>query len=506
MRDDTSFFSHGWAINVIIGFLFLFGLSIRMLDLTDLPLDFNPTRQLFSAIKARGMYYRYTSDIPAWQRQMAIEQWEAKADVEPPVIETIVAGMYLMFGVHLWFGRIVASLFWLLGGLALFGLARRIASINGAIFALLYYLFIEFGVFASRSFQPDPLMVGLSLCALWVFYRWYEQKTWKWALTVGLLSGMAIFVKTVAVFPLLCAFALVILSTRGLMQALKDPQVWAIVVITALPTAIYTINGLYISKDLDTAMGLRFFPTLWIDPAFYVRWKNIIGNTLGFGPFVLALLGIFMAKPGIDRSLLLGILLGYLLYGFVLPYHISTHNYYQLPLIVFIALSLSVVGESVFQKIIEINGRSIWVHAAVVCIILFVIASKMWNVRVELARDDFRGEPQLWEELGDRLGHTTPVLGLTQDYGNRLAYWGWQRLDEWPTTGDQDLRELAGKAKSFDGMFNERIVGKQYFVVTNFKQFDSQPELKDKLFETYPVLEQRPDYIIFDLQPEAVQQ
>ena len=504
--SQSSLFSRRWITNVIVGFLFLLGLGIRMLDLTDLPLDFNPTRQLFSAVKARGMYYQYASDVPAWQQEMAVEQWQAKADVEPPVIETIVAGMYLAFGEHLWFGRIVASLTWTLGGLALFRLAQRIASIDGAIFALVYYLFIEFAVIASRSFQPDPLMVGLILYSLWAFYRWQEEKTWKWAFTVGLLSGLAIFVKNVALFPLLSAFALVILSTRGLKQAFKDPQVWAVAVIAALPTAIYMLDGLYISKDLDTAMGLRFFPELWIDPAFYVRWKNIIGNTLGFGPFIMALLGIFMTKPGIDRPLLLGTLLGYLVYGFVLPYHISTHNYYQLPLIVFIALSLSVIGKSVFQKIVEINGRSLWLDAAVVCIILFVITSKMWNIHVDLARDDFREEPQFWAELGDKLGHTTPVLGLTQDYGNRLAYWGWQRLDEWPTTGDQDLRELAGRARSFDDMFNERILGKQYFVVTNFKQFEGQPELKDKLFETYPIIEENRDYIIFDLQDQVVQQ
>jgi 4-amino-4-deoxy-L-arabinose transferase-like glycosyltransferase len=347
-------------------------------------------------------------------------------------------------------------------------------------------------------------MVGLILCSLWAFYRWQEEKTWKWAFTAGLLSGMAIFVKNVALFPLLGAFALVILSTQGLKQALKDPQMWTVAVIAILPTAIYMVDGLFISKDLDTTMGLRFFPGLWMDPAFYVRWKNIIGNTLGFGPFILALLGIFMTKPGIDRSVLLGVLLGYLVYGFVLPYHISTHNYYQLTLVVFIALSLSMIGKSVFQKIVENNGRSLWLDAAVVCIILFVITAKMWNVHVELARDDYREEPRFWAELGDRLGHTSPVLGLTQDYGNRLAYWGWQSLDEWPTTGDQDLRELAGKTRSFDEIFSQHVVGKQYFVVTNFKQFDSQPELKDKLFKTYPIIEQSPDYIIFDLQHQVV--
>jgi len=498
--SQPSFFGKPWLGHLIVILLLLLGLGIRMLDLTDLPLDFNPARQLFSATKARGMYYQYASDVPEWQRQIAIEQWDAKADVEPPVVPMIVAGMYLVFGEHLWFGRVVASLFWLIGGLALLGLARRIASVDGAIIALAYYLFMEFGVIASRSFQPDPLMIGLTLAGLWAFLRWDEEYTWKWTLIAGLLSGAAIFVKNVAVFPLLVAFALVILKTRGLRHALKDPQAWVLAVITALPTAIYMVDGLLISKDMDTALGLRFFPQLWTDPAFYVRWKNIIANNLGFGAFLLALLGIYLARPGRDRSLVIGTLLGYLLYGFIFSYHISTHNYYQLPLMIFISLSLAVVGKTLFRRMIEINDRSVWPRLMVFGIILLGVGASMWNVRVELIKDDFRSEPQFWANLGDKLGHTTPVLSLTQDYGNRLAYWGWQLVDEWPTTGDQNLRELAGKAKTFDEIFADRIAGKQYFVVTHFKQFDSQPDLKDKLLSSYPVLEQSPDYIIFDLQ------
>jgi 4-amino-4-deoxy-L-arabinose transferase-like glycosyltransferase len=503
--SQTSFFRLRWASNFIVFFLFVLGLGIRMLDLTDLPLDFNPTRQLFSAVKARGMYYQYAADVPAWQKEMAIEQWKAKADVEPPVIETIVAGMYMAFGEHLWFGRIVASLFWMVGGLALFGLARRIGSLQGAIVALAYYLFLEFGVIASRSFQPDPLMIGLILCGLWAFYRWNEEKTWKWTIVVGLLSGMAIFVKMVAVFPLLGAFALGILATRGLKQAFKDPQVWAIAILSALPTAIYMIDGLCISKELDTAMGLRFFPSLWIEPVFYIRWRNIVENTLGLGVFLLAILGIFLAKPGRDRALLAGAFMGYLLYGFALSYHISTHNYYQLPLIVFVAPSLAVVGDAIFIKLKEVNAGSIFVRTVVLAVILFGVISEMWNVRVELLKNDYRAETQRWQALGEKLGHTEPVLVLTHDYGNGLAYWGWQRLDVWPTTGDQGLRELAGKAKSFDAMFDQYTVGKQYFVVTNFKQFEAQPALMDKLFNTYPIVEQNTDYIIFDLQHQVVQ-
>ncbi|MFZ5912132.1 MAG: ArnT family glycosyltransferase [Chloroflexota bacterium] len=501
MEETTSSFWGKPRLVTLLALLALaLGLGIRLFDLTDLPLDFNPTRQLFSAIKARGMYYQYADGVPDWQREMAIEQWQAKADVEPPVIETLTAGLYLLFGEHLWFGRLIASLAWLLGGLALYALARRVASADGALVALLYYLFLDFGVIASRAFQPDPLMVGLTLSALWAFERWLDARTWKWTVAAGLLAGLAIFVKNVAVFPLLGGFALMLLSARGWKAAIKDRQAWALALLTALPTLVYMVNGLYISQDVELAMGLRFFPSLWVDPGFYVRWKNIISNTLGFGPFLLALLGVFLARTGRERALLFGTLLGYLVYGFALSYHISTHNYYQLPLMVFVAPSLAVVGKTLFGALAQVNGRSIWARLAVATILLLGVGAEMWAVRVELVKDDYRAEPQFWADLGDILGHTTPVLGLTQDYGNRLEYWGWQYVDEWPTTGDQNLRELAGKAKTFDEIFADRITGKRYFVITNFNQFERQPDLMERLSSSYPILEQTPEYLIFDLE------
>ncbi len=42
--------------------LLLLGLGIRLLDLTDPPLDIHPTRQLHSALMARGMYYRVSTE------------------------------------------------------------------------------------------------------------------------------------------------------------------------------------------------------------------------------------------------------------------------------------------------------------------------------------------------------------------------------------------------------------------------------------------------------------
>ena len=504
-KTPRSFFGEPWLANLMVAVLFVLGFGIRMVDLTDMPLDFHPTRQFLSAVKARGMYYQYAPNVPDWQREIAVQRWKDADVFEPAVNETVVAGLYLLFGEHLWIARICSSIYWLLGGLALYALACRVASRDGAIVGLAYYLLLGFGVFASRSFQPDPLMVSLILWGLWAFYRWQEEKSWRWTILAGLLCGLAIFVKTVAVFPLLGAIALTILSTQGWKQAFKDPQAWVLALLAVLPAAMFMVDSLYISKNSNLSADLRFFPSFWTDPMFYVHWKNMIANTLGLDAFLLAGLGIILAKPGKDRSLLIGLVLGYIAYGLMFSYHITTHNYYQLPLFVYIPLALAVVGAVLFQKLKEVNAASNLVRLAVGGIIFFAISFEMWNVRVELVKDDYRAEAQFWAELGEKLGHSTPVIGLTQDYGNRLAYWGWKTTDQWPTVGDQNLRELAGKAKPFDQIFAERTEGKKYFLVTNFNQFDRQAELKDKLFKTFPVVEKKQEYIIFDLQHPITQ-
>jgi len=56
--------------------------------------------------------------------------------------------------------------------------------------ALAFYLFLPFGIIASRSFQPDPLMVSLLIWFLWALERWSRFHTWKAAFLAGLLGGV----------------------------------------------------------------------------------------------------------------------------------------------------------------------------------------------------------------------------------------------------------------------------------------------------------------------------
>ena len=115
----------------MMALVLLFGaaLAIRLYDLTDLPLDFHPTRQLVSVIKARGLYYETQPDgISTWQLETGIRQAARKADIEPVVFERLVAFTYRFTGEKIWIARIYASLFWLIGGVFLFMLVRDLVS------------------------------------------------------------------------------------------------------------------------------------------------------------------------------------------------------------------------------------------------------------------------------------------------------------------------------------------------------------------------------------------
>jgi hypothetical protein len=53
-QNKRNFNLSPWIWKIVPALVLLAGFTIRMLDMTDIPLDFHPTRQLYSAIKARS--------------------------------------------------------------------------------------------------------------------------------------------------------------------------------------------------------------------------------------------------------------------------------------------------------------------------------------------------------------------------------------------------------------------------------------------------------------------
>ncbi len=504
------FFGSRKSLYATLVVVFLLAIGIRFYDLTDLPLDVHGPRQLFSALKARGMYYSTNpAGVPAWQSEVAIRQWQNLATIEPPIMEVLVAGTYLIFGEHLWIARIYSSLFWVAGGIFLFLLAKDLAKrdgfpasrgTNGAVVALLFYLFLPYGVLLSRSFQPDPLMVTMILAGAWASFRWRETGKWKWAIAAGLTNGLAIFVKNVAVFPL--AFAcLALVLEYGIKESVKDKTTWVVAGLSALPTALYTGYGLFVAGFLGQQFINRFFPQMWETLSFYLRWKEMIDGITGFGVFALALVGIFTIRRR-GFALMLGLWVGYFVYGMTFAYHTITHDYYHLMLIPLVAISLAPVVETLVETISNIRGSLIPARILFGLATILVVSIQMWNVRVELIREDWRPEAQFWAMLGEKLGYNQgPVLALAHDYGGRLAYWGWQDVESWYSIGDVEIREMGGQEINLLDRFKAQASDKRYFVVTKANKLGDQPEIQ-LLLTKLPVFAKGDtyNYVIYDLQ------
>jgi 4-amino-4-deoxy-L-arabinose transferase-like glycosyltransferase len=487
---------------VLIFVLFLAALGIRLFQLTNPPNDFYMVRQYRSLLIARGMYYAQLPAAPQWQRDFAIAQWKGEGLIEPPIMESLAALSYHVIGEHIWVGRVYAILFWLAGGIAVWLLAKELSMWVGGIIALAYFLYLPFGVIASRAFMPDSLMTALIAWSFWALYRWEKLRSWKSAILAGILIGIAILVKSVAVFPLLGAAAGLVISRRSVRRILADGQTWAVAGITAIPTVLFYFYGLFIVGTLQSQFGFRFFPVLLKDPSFYGRWLFIATGIVGFAALFISLSGVLLFRMNGPRFMVAGAWLGYIIYGFIFPYHFITHEYYHLPLIPIVAIGLIPVADLLVHQIILQKGML--VRAMLTGLFLFGVAMKTWESRITLVKDNFRNEVTYWQELGKQIGYDNNIVELSGDYGYRLAYFGWVTGSIWSTSADDALRALAGQSQSdFATTFTKMTSGKDLFVVTNPSEWNKQTELREYLTANYPLIaeNQSDGYWIFDLKP-----
>ncbi len=477
--------------------VFALGLGVRLYDLTDAPLDFHVTRQLHSALMARGMYDQNRPGIPDWQREIAVRQWKAEGQIEPPFMEWLSAQTYRLVGAEeLWIPRLYALLFWTIGGIGLFLLAKEFVGLVGGVAATAFYLLAPYGVIASRAFQPDPLMTALIVFSLWSVLRWSQKRTWGWAATAGLLGGLAILVKAVAVFFVAGAWTGVILAGVGLLPALRERKLWLAGALTVLPEAVYMLYGLFGSGVLQSQFDQRFFPEMWVDPAFYLRWIGMIGVVVGFGWFLAALLGTLLIEQPQSRGLLLGAWVGYLAYGLTLPHHIGTHDYYSLPLVPLVALGLAPLAQLALR---HLRGPRPLAYTTVAAVFLAASLMGAYTARGTLKKTDYRQQSQFWTGLGQTLGPGASVVALAPDYGYALAYYGWVTPGSWYTLADMQYYASIGQSEDFAALFAEKTKGRDFFAITLLDELNQQPQLKDYLQAHYPVYAQRPGYLIYDL-------
>ncbi len=498
-EPPSSFFGRSrWLVSITVLVILVLGLGFRLMRFDNPPLDVHGWRWLRSAITARGFYYELSPNSDPEIKQQAILISAAFPYSEPPIMEGIVALSYVVAGgEQLWFSLIWTSLFWTIGGLALFLLAKKITSIDGAVVALAYFMLLPFGNTETRAFLPEPLMVMFIFLALYSSYRWAESLSWKWSIATGLLAGLAILTKIFAVFPLVPAIFLICLGSFGLRRLIKNPQAWLVLILSILiPASYYVFPDIQAGSNYLSTWSLPFLHRL-LDITFYIGWLHMINANFNLAIVLIGIASISLLERR-GRWLVLGLWIGYVLLGLSFPTLIASHIYYDLPLVGITAISLAPLGMLLLSKIAK---QGFFWQALFISAALIAIGYSVFMSRKAIVAYDFRKEPQKWEELGALLPGR--VIGLTDDYNMRLAYFGNKVITGFMHYYDWAMVEMSGKEFDVNSpnqeFFQSKVKDYDYFVVTLLREFELQPYLKDILYDQYPIFIQSDWYVVFDL-------
>ncbi len=481
------------------------GFALRMVDLKDPPMDFHPVRQYRGALKARSIYYNLSPDIDPETQALAEYLATGFEEYEPPIVENMVAYSYLLMGgENLWVSRIITSLFWILGGAALYALVARLTSKTTGLLVTAYYLFLPFSVAASRSFQPDPFMTMWIIFAIYAMFRWSDQPNWKTAIIAGLMCGIAVFVKAMAA-PFIGGLAVAaVLSVQDLRKTLRDPQVYAMAALMVLPSLWYYF-GVVGDNSSEYVVNWILVPLVEVlHLSFYIRWLHRLTSLIGLAPFLAAMVGMLLARDWQTRErpqyrrILVGLWLGYLVYAYLLPLQTQSHSYYFIQLVPVVALSMAPLVEMVVEGLGQ-QGRG-W-KVAFTALVLLGIAYPSWITRSDMLADSNTAAPAFYEGIAAQLPEGE-FIGFSKDYGLTLRYYGWTRVARWPGTADRALSEMRGtgnEGENFEDFFLNKIDGKDFFLVTALGNWRFQTDLQDYLYSHYPLYDQGDYYIIFDL-------
>jgi hypothetical protein len=483
---------------VIAVLLVLCGVGLRVVGLSDPPLDFHPTRQYHGAIMARGYSIDLLSSWDPAARLAAEVAARNEGRFEPPVMQHLASWVYHAVGrEELALARALAVLAWSLGGVALYWLAIQFVAAPAAITAVALWTFTPFAIRASRSFQPDPLMTALIVLSLAAAVSCCRRPTAARIALFGCVLAAALAVKGVSVFFLAPALPVLVLLGES---SIRTKAVVSGVAIAAVAPAAWYYWTLQLPHDFGP------YPQLLVQQQFWRDWATIINRVVSW-PLLIAAVAGGLASTGELRRLIVALLGGYVAFGMVFTHHIHTHDYYSLALVPIVALGVGALMELVGRRLAVRTRVAVATTVCVGCI-AWGGQEVVYSQRAERVMP-LRAAAARYERIGQIVGHSTRVLSFDENYGTALIYHG--RLatsGNWLLSGDLAARSVTGEgvAPADDRL---RAANADFFVCTSQAQMDAQPDLGALLTRQHPLLERnsssdRWEFAVYDLRRTIV--
>jgi len=506
-----------------LGILSTAGFCLRLYRIGEPLFDFSPVRQYHSALLARGFY--------EWLLTGNLETFPPDGVIEPPILELLASCTYVIIGgEHLWIPRLMSAVFWTVGGVFLYLIARKMVSPTASLLAVAFYLLDPAVVLPSRAFMPDPLMIMLLVMSVYFIVCYHEQHSAGRLMVAGVVSSLALFVKPgICLFQIYGAFFALMVYRRGLFGSLRSLHLYLFAVLSILPVALYYVYGTVVGGFLQEQVQGKVVPEYLLEGYFWRGWLEQIGSMVGLIAFVGAVIGVLLLRPGLPRALLAGLWGGYFLFGLVFTYHIHTHGYYSLQLVPVVALSLGPLWDTAMGHIGRWDQqyyRRVVVAGLMVFAVVFAVGEQRTTIMgiVNQAEGsepfpgkymgsaliaDYEARTKTYREIGEITGNSSRVIYSAPDFGYPLLYHGRIDGEYWPTPDMMGWWRSRGRTEShldsattrrelFDHWYSE--ISPEYFVVIKPEGWSHDRGLR-RLLKQHHFANVAKDkyYLVFDL-------
>jgi len=407
-------------------FPILIGLILRLINISMPILGVHSWRQSDTAAMARHFALNNT---PIWQPEI---DWrgagEGFVESEFPLFPYLVSQFYNLFGIHEVFGRGLSIAFSLLTIFLLIKIVEELFDPLSAWWSGLFFAILPLPVFYGRTFQAESLLLFLSVLSIERLIAW-EKNHHNFSLVISWLSfSFSCLIKVLPFLWLGIPLAVIHLTyqlnlddlksnnyfNKILNRAFKSYGLWIFASLSLLLTFIWFYHAYSLGQTTGLTFGfwgkssnrssisLLFDFRIWVD--LFIR---LIVRNLGIFGLPILLLGIFHSSVSRGKYFIYSGFISMLVVTAFAIRSSSIHEYYQLPLQIFLCISMG-LGMTYIKQFISNNNLNItfyFMPVAVVFICSLIILRFDY-----FAKED--NQLDIWYPLANRINQEAPIGSL----------------------------------------------------------------------------------------------
>lgn len=367
---------------ILLAVILVLGFTVRLYKINNPVADWHSWRQADTSSVSRNFVnkgfdllhptYQDLSNVPS-----GLDNPKGYRFVEFPIYNVLQAGGYELFpklSLEEW-GRLVTIIASLFSAAFLYLIVRKRFGSLPAFLTTVFFLFIPYNIYYSRTILPDPSMVAATLGGIYFFGEWLDEenkgKKLLYFILSLILTALAFLLKPYALFFTLPMVYLTFEKYELLFW--KKAPLYIFAVISLIPLILWRVwmtnfpEGIPASNWLFNAGNIRFKPAYF----FWIYGDRLSRLILGYFGLPFLILGFLRRYKFRDFLFVLSFVVSSLIYITVIARGNVQHDYYQILIIPSISILLG-LGAWSLLKPLQLYNKFVSYLVFVVCFGLMI--------------------------------------------------------------------------------------------------------------------------------------